>query len=69
MLTLTGTTKVPKIEESAFSANPYLIKWIVPRAQPSALARPITNTLYLKSQVWNNAWAIKICDESHQGGL
>jgi len=31
--------------------------------------RPITNTLYLKSQVWNNVWAIKIYDELHQGGL
>jgi len=29
--------KVPKIEESAFSANHYLIKWIVPRVHTSTL--------------------------------
>jgi hypothetical protein len=30
--------KLPKVEESAFSANHFLLKLIVPRAQPSALA-------------------------------
>jgi hypothetical protein len=35
LLTFNGTTKV---EESAFSANCFLIKLIVPRAQPSTLA-------------------------------
>ncbi len=31
--------KLPKVEESAFSANHFLLKWIVPRAQPSTLAQ------------------------------
>jgi len=31
--------KLPKVEESAFSANHFLLKLIVPRAQPSALAQ------------------------------
>jgi len=40
MLTLTGTTKVPKVEESAaFSANHFFLKLIVPRTQPSTLAQ------------------------------
>jgi hypothetical protein len=29
---------MPKVEESAFSANHFLLKLIVPRAQPSTLA-------------------------------
>jgi hypothetical protein len=31
-------SKLPKVEESALSANHFLLKLIVPRAQPSTLA-------------------------------
>ncbi len=56
---------MPKVEESVFSANHFLLKLIVPRAQPSTPAQTDHPYATKKSQVWNNTWAINIYGVSH----